>query len=199
MRWKDWSEFPDVDDIRFKALRTLVFRELTHHVSYYRPRYILERIKESYTIPGARIVLFFVQQNNNWSYWEGVKSYLMEKYGYAQSTAENIGFKVVQHLCEFDGDKLRLRPEIYKEAMEILESELKAREYAERFDYIIEEWLEAHGYYDDDDEEDEDDEEADNEDEVSEPSVKLVLKDGSRVRIVLEVQLVVKGVRFEVV
>ncbi|AHL21650.1 hypothetical protein [Thermococcus nautili] len=197
MRWKDWSEFPDVDDIRFKALRTLVFRELTRHVPYYRPRDILQRIKESYTIPGARIILFFVQRDNNWSYWEGVKSYLMEKYGYAQSTAENIGFKVVQQLCEFDGDKLRLRPKVYGKVIEVLESELKAREYAERFDYIIEEWLEAHGYYDD--EEDEENEEPDDGEEVSEPSVKLVLRQGERVRLVLELEVVVKGVRFEVV
>ena len=201
MRWKDWNNFPDVDDIRFKALRTLVFKELTHHETPYRPRDILERIKQSYTIPGARIILFFLQRDNKWSHWEGLKSYLMEKYGYAESTAENVGFKVVQHLCEFDGDRLRLRPEVYAEATEILESEVKAREYAERFEYIVEEWLEAHGYYDGDDREDEEDEEWDDEEEVSEDeerlSLNLVLKNGARLRVVLDVDVVIRSIRFE--
>ena len=211
MEWKDWSTFPDVDSTVVKALRTIAFEEQAKDkdVNAIDILYQLAIIQTMRTLAPARVMLFFLQRDNEWISWEGLKSYLMEKYGYAESTIEGNIAQALRKLCEFDGDRLRLRPEVYAEAVEVLESEVKAREYAERFDHIDEEWLEAHGYYDDDDEvNDDDEEEAEEYNEVEEeepeeakeeerPSVSLVLRNGSRVRVVLEVDVVIRSIRFE--
>ena len=137
--------------------------------------------------------------------WKALENYLREKYGYAEGTVYGYNQHLLSYLIESDGEVFRLRENIYEEAIRILEDDEYPKQVIEEAEELEIQVLDEIDrmrrelYYDDDDEEDEDDEEADNEDEVSEPSVKLVLKDGSRVRIVLEVQLVVKGVRFEVV
>ncbi|KUH34236.1 hypothetical protein APY94_02890 [Thermococcus celericrescens] len=201
MKWKDWTRLPDVDDVRFKALRTLAFDEQAKDkdVNAIDIVYLLDIIQTFRTLAPARVMLFFLQRDNEWSTWDAISTYLQEKYGYAESTINGNIAQALRKLCEFDGDRLRLRPEVYSKAVEILENESVAREYAERFDRVVEEWLEAHGYYEDsDDEEDEGEvEDSEEEREDSEPSVELVLRNGSRVRIVLEV--VVKNIRFEVV
>jgi len=197
MEWKDWTTLPDVDSQVVKALRTLAFEEQAKDKDpeAYDIRYQLGIIQTIRTLAAARVILFFVQRDNAWVSWNGLKSYLQEKYGYAESTINgNIAISL-RKLCEFFDERLRLRPEVYAKAVEILEDEELLKEYAGRFEYVVEEWLEKHGYYDDDDE-DEDEEEIDEPEE--EPLAELVLKRGERVRVVLELELVVKNVRFEV-
>ncbi len=192
MRWKDWNKFPDVDSVVVKALRTIAFEEQAKDkdVSAWDIKYQLGTIQTARTLAPARVMLFFLQRDNEWVSWEGLKSYLVEKYGYAESTIEGNIARALRELCEFDGDRLRLRPEVYTKALEVLEDEEKAGEYAERFDYIVEEWLEAHGYYDTDEEEYSDN-------NTERPSVSLVLSDGARVRVVLEVDVIIRSIRFE--
>jgi len=190
MNWKEWTKFPDIEGEKVRALRALVFREVLQK----------KEIKSSWSIPPikvstlitARSVLFFVYNDNKPTTWNALETYLTEKYGYSTGTVYGQHQHLLSYLIESTGDKFKLRDEIYDEALRILEDD----EYAEK---VIEEaeeleWTVKAQFY----RRYQDFEESSSENE-NEISAELVLKDGSRVRIVLEVQLVVKGVRFEVV
>ncbi|WP_048151219.1 hypothetical protein [Palaeococcus ferrophilus] len=201
MEWKDWNTFPDVDSTVVKALRTLVFNEVMRKKQIIRPidaREYPRRVKDGLTLIGARIIWFFVQNSNEWTPLGRVRHYLINKYGYAPTTVDGSGMMVIRTLCEEDEELIRLKPDLYYQAIEVIENEETAEELSERFPILDLEfyarWLDEHenhrtvpSTHNHDSEEDED----------SEPSVELVLRNGSRVRIVLEV--VVKNVRFEVV
>jgi len=203
MDWKEWTKFPDIEGEKVRALRALVFREVLRQKKF-QYSWTVNYVKSA-TLIAARSVLFFVYNGNKPVSWKALENYLREKYGYAEGTVYGYNQHLLSYLIESDGEVFRLRENIYEEAIRILEDDEYPKQVIEEAEELEIQVLDEIDrmrrelYYDDDDEEDEDDEEADNEDEVSEPSVKLVLKDGSRVRIVLEVQLVVKGVRFEVV
>ncbi len=200
MEWKDWTTLPDVDSTVVKALRTLVFDEVMKKKQIIRPidaREYPRRVKDGLTLIGSRIIWFFVQNDNEWTPLGGVRHYLINKYGYAPTTVDGSGIMVMRVLCEEDEGLIRLKPDLYYRTMDIIDNENIANTLANRFPTLdlefYERWLEAQGDYDDDGEDDE--EEVSENEERS--SLSLVLKDGSRFRVVLEVDVVIRSIRFE--
>ena len=200
MEWKEWIDFPDIGGTTVKALRSLVFREVLRQKRF-NSHWTVGYVKSS-TLVTARSVLFFVYNGNKPTTWNALENYLREKYGYAEGTVYGYNQHLLSYLVENCNGGFKLREEIYDEAIRILEDEEYANaviEEAEELEWKIKSQFRNNHY--DDGGEDEEDEEGDGEEEVSEdgerPSVSLVLSDGARVRVVLEVDVIIRSIRFE--
>ncbi|WP_324735329.1 hypothetical protein VFC49_09295 [Thermococcus sp. SY098] len=191
MRWKDWKKFPEIDDLRISALRSLVFKEILKSRDF-NDVWTVDYVWNN-TLITARTVLFFILRKNAPAKWSAIESYLQEKYGYAESTINGYHQHLLSFIC--DGEEwLRLKDHVYEQAIRILEDEEFANQIIEEAEQLEKEIIEElrkkrEEMYSITNKEDD-------KEEDSESSIRLVLGSGERLRVTVEVEVIIKSIRF---